>query len=161
MLELDYPMMFWSAVTFGVLFVLLMKYAFPPIIKMMDERKDEISMSIEAAKQAQEEAHKALATYKEKINEANQTAEKIIKQAHQETVKAQEDIMAQAKKEAHQVIKDAQAGIAREKDHMITQLREELSGLITSAATKVLGKTVTAKDNEKIIEESINDIKSL
>lgn len=142
----DSGLLFWMVIVFGIVFVILAKYGFPVIVRMVDERKEYIDKSLEAARQANEqlvgvkaESEAILAKAREEqariLNEALATRERIVKEAR-----------TQAQVEGQKLLDEAKKQIQTEKDSAISDIRRQVAVLSVGIAEKILRKNL---DNEK------------
>lgn len=142
----DSGLLFWMVIVFGIVFVILAKYGFPMIIRMVDERKEYIDKSLLAARQANEqlvgvkaESEAILAKAREEqariLNEALATRERIVKEAK-----------TQAQVEGQKLLDEAKKQIQKEKDSAISDIRRQVAVLSVDIAEKILRKNL---DNEK------------
>lgn len=138
----DSGLIFWMLLSFGIVFIILAKYGFPVIVKMVEERKQYIDHSLEVAREANEqlaniklESETIMAKAHEEqvriLNEAAVTRDRIIKEA-------KEKAQIEAQKELDEVKKQIQA----EKDEAIRAIRRQVAGLSVDIAEKVLRKNL-------------------
>lgn len=138
----DSGLIFWMLLSFGIVFIILAKYGFPVIVKMVDERKQYIDHSLEVAREANEqlaniklESETIMAKAHEEqvrvLNEAAVTRDRIIKEA-------KEKAQIEAQKELDEVKKQIQA----EKDEAIRAIRRQVASLSVDIAEKVLRKNL-------------------
>lgn len=138
----DSGLIFWMLLSFGIVFIILAKYGFPVIVKMVDERKQYIDHSLEVAREANEqlaniklESETIMAKAHEEqvrvLNEVAVTRDRIIKEA-------KEKAQIEAQKELDEVKKQIQA----EKDEAIRAIRRQVAGLSVDIAEKVLRKNL-------------------
>ncbi|HDZ59768.1 MAG TPA: ATP synthase F0 subunit B [Actinobacteria bacterium] len=97
MLEIVPGLMIWTLITFVVLLLVLKKFAFGPIQNMIDNRRNAIAESIEAAENTRREAERLLAEYRESIANAKREAEEIIERAHKVGESTKNDIVNEAR----------------------------------------------------------------
>jgi F-type H+-transporting ATPase subunit b len=159
MFEIDYMILLTSTLSFGILLILLSKFAFPSIFEAMEKRRKEIDHSIQLARKSQEEAQSALNEYRNKINEANQAADKILDVARKESEQEKAALIDRAKKEAQLLVDEAKIGMKMEKERLADELRKDAADLVTRAAAKVIERALTGADDARIIKESIDEIK--
>ncbi len=110
------PATIWPTVlAFLVLFFLLYKFAFPAIIKMIDERADRIRESLEKAEETKIEAERLLEDYKKQMAEARGDAAKVIEQGRKVGESMKEEIIAKATEEAAGIVAKAHEVMEAEK----------------------------------------------
>ena len=146
---------------FVVLFVLLWKFAFPPITKMLDERADKIRESLEASEATRIEAERLLEEYKVQMTEARQEAAKVIEQGRKIAETMKTEIMAKANEDAQALLVKAREGIQAEKKAAIAELQGSVADLSVAVAGKLIGETLSAADHAKLIERYVAEVGAL
>ena len=143
---------------FILLIYLVGKFAWGPVMNMMQKREEHVASEIDAAEKSRAEAERASQEAIERLNQTKQDAQKIIEDAKTAGVKQEEDIIASAKKEAERIKEAAQEEIQNEKDKAIQALQEQVASLSVLIASKVIEKEISAQDQEKLIEEYIKEV---
>ncbi|PKM47927.1 MAG: ATP synthase F0 subunit B [Firmicutes bacterium HGW-Firmicutes-8] len=151
----------WQVANFLVLLFLLKKFAYKPILNMLDERKKSIEDAINNAETAKNEAEKMRKEYEARLAEAKQDAQDIIAKATKLGEEIKKDIVTTAQNEATKAIQRAQEEITREKAQAIAALRDEVAILAVMAAGKILGKAITAADHEKLVKDFVAEVGDL
>ncbi len=146
---------------FLVLFVLLWKFAFPPITKMLDERADKIRESIEKAEETRVEAERLLDEYRQQMAEARQEAAKVIEQGRTVAENMKNEIVARAREEAEIERAKAIESIKSEKAAAMAELQRSVADLSVAVAGKILGESMDAKSHEALIDRYIAEVGSL
>lgn len=138
----------------AVLYFLL----FRPLGAVMAKREDYVAKSLSEAEQTRKEADKLLAEYQERLRNAQAEAESIIAEA----TKAAEQYAAKRKAEAdaqyEEIISRAKAEIEAERARAMAAMRDEVAQLAVMAASQVLGRTISAADHRKLIEEFVQKV---
>ncbi|WP_405097514.1 F0F1 ATP synthase subunit B [Oceanobacillus sp. FSL H7-0719] len=143
---------------FLVLLVLLKKFAWGPLMDMMEKRENYVANEIEEAERSRAEAEKSAASAAEQLNQVRQEAQKIIEDAKVAGVKQEQDIIESARLEAERIKKQAQADIQNEKEQAIQALQAQVASLSVLVASKVIEKEINAQDQEKFINEYIKEV---
>jgi F-type H+-transporting ATPase subunit b len=143
----------WAAITFLVLLVVLSKFAWGPIVKMLDEREKTIHGAIESAKKERAEAEKLLAAQKESLAKASREAAELAKRNQDEVEKLRQELTAKARKEAEELVATARKQIIEEK----TKAAAELRGMVADLAIEAAGKLVKASLDEKAQRQLVED----
>lgn len=153
---------FWTA-----LFVLLntlaifhvaKKCLFVPVKNMIDSRQKEIDAMYDAAGAAKAEAQALQNEYQEKLAAAQQTSERMVKEAVTRGQNRQDEIISQANAEARAILDKAAADIAQEKKKAINDAKNEISALAMAVAEKVVGRELTDVDQSKLVDEFIEEL---
>jgi len=148
-------LMIWTIICFGIAFYVLKRWAFGPIQKMIDERRDRIRQSLVEADNAREEARKLLEEHRKLIGQARAEAEEIRQEVRQDAEalreRAREEIEADRQRRLDETRRQIEAETARS----IAQIRAEIAELTYLAASKVTGKALDSADQRRLIDEAI------
>ena len=153
---------FWTALfvllnTLAIFFV-AKKYLFVPVKNMIDSRQKEIDAMYDAAGAAKENAQALENEYKEKLAVAQQTSDRMVKDAVARGQNRQDEIISQANAEARAILDKANADIAQEKKKAINDAKNEISEMAMAIAEKVVGRELTEVDQAKLVDEFIEEL---
>lgn len=148
----------WTLVIFGVLLWVLGKFAWGPILDGLQGREAFIRDSLEQAKQQRDEAKELLAEYEEKLAAARSETEAILDEARRDASALRRREEARAAEEAEKMIARAKREIEIAKDTAVKDLYSKAARLSTDAASRIIGRELSAADHERLIAESINAI---
>jgi len=140
---------------FTILMVLLKKFAWGPLMGVMDQRAELIANEIEAAEKSRLESQKLLEEQRALLKEARESAQSIVENARKQGETQREELMTAARAEVNRMKESATLEIATEKEKAVAAVREEFVSLSILAASKVLGKEISEEDNRALIEETI------
>ena len=140
------------------LFLVLKKFLWGPVMKMIQDRQKEIDDMYAEADQAKLEASNLRTEYEEKLSVAAQTSERMVKEAMERGQHREEDIIRQANAEADAIRRKAQADIAQEKKKALNDAKNEIADLAMDIAGKVVGHSLTGKDQEKLVDRFIEEL---
>ena len=140
------------------LFLVLKKFLWGPVMKMIQDRQKEIDDMYAEADQAKLEASNLRTEYEEKLSVAAQTSERMVKEAMERGQHREEDIIRQANAEADAIRRKAQADIAQEKEKALNDAKNEIADLAMDIAGKVVGHSLTGKDQEKLVDRFIEEL---
>ena len=156
------PSTIWPTIlAFLVLFFLLYKFAFPLIIKMIDERADRIRESLEKAEQTKIDAERLLEDYKKQMAEARGDAAKVIEQGRKVGETMKEEIIAKANEEAAAIVAKAHEVMEAERKAAVAELQGQVAGLSVAVAGKLIGEKLSADDHAKLIERYVAEVGGL
>lgn len=144
--------------TYVIVFVILKKYAFGPIIKILEDRRVKIEGGLKMADKM-ERAKQELDEHKEKVlAEARREAAKIVADSKQESAQiiAAAEVKAQAK--ADQIVADAKARVADDVAEAQKGLSRQLAGLVRTATEKVLRSKLDDKADAKLVEAATKEL---
>ncbi len=147
---IDVKMMAWSVVNFLVLFLLLRRFLWKPVLAILEQREREVAASLEAAENAREEAVRIKADYERRLAEAHRQAEERVARAIRKAEELGAELRARAEQETQALLERAQQEIEREKERALAELREQVADLALDVASKVLERSVTTEDNRRL-----------
>ena len=150
-MELSVVQIIAAMVNFFVLFFLLKKYLYKPVLDMLEAREKEIADNLSNAETAKTEAESMRQEYEENLRQAHTKANDIVQQATKVGEQTRNDIVQQAKAEAQGVADKAKAEIAREKEMALQELRGEVANLAVDVAEKVVGRSVDINDHKNMM----------
>jgi F-type H+-transporting ATPase subunit b len=157
-MDLNPGLTLWTAITFILLIFVLGKYAFGPIVKMLDERESTIRGSIDEAKRERAEAEKLLAKQKDALLQAQREAAEIAKRNAQEMEVYRAQLTALAKKESETLVNNARKQIGEEKTKAVAELRAEVADLAVAAAARIVKSSLDEKTQRQLVEDYIKDL---
>ncbi len=148
----------YSTIAFLVLLALLSRFAFPPIVDMLEKRQATIKESLERAEETRVEAERLLGEYKKQIAKARAEAHTITEQGKKVGESMKDDIVGKAREEATALVEKAREEIAAEKRKALDDLTERVADLTVAAASRVVSKTLDEADHKRLIEEYLAEI---
>lgn len=153
---------FWTALfTFCnmiITFLLLKKFLFKPVKKMIDDRQQEIDNLYSDANNSKEEAAALCEEYQRHLNEAKKERDEIIKDAVSRASKREQDIIANANANANAIREKAHADVMQEKKKVLNDVKNEISDIAMDIASKVIEKEIDAEKHQSLVEEFIDKI---
>lgn len=153
---------FWTALfvlgnTLLLLYVAT-KFLFVPVKNMIDSRQKEIDDMYAEAGSAKEQAQAMQEEYQQKLATAQQTSERIVKEAVARGQSREEEIIRKANEEAAAIMDKASADIAMEKKKAINDAKDEIAGLSMAIASKVVARELNAADQKDLIDRFIDEL---
>ena len=153
---------FWTALFTLLNFLAVLfvgkKFLWGPVMKMIQDRQQEIDDMYTEADTARVSAKAMEEEYKQKLSAAMETGERIVKDATARGQAKEEEILRQANAEASAMLSKAAADIAMEKKKAINDAKDEISGMAMAIAEKVVGRELTAADQSKLVDDFINEL---
>ncbi len=148
----------WSVISFVVLLVLLAKYAFPPVKKIMAERTAKIRGDIEAAEKARLEAERVLAEYRNQLEEARKEANRLVEEARKTAGLVREDLLKRAHEEAADIKRRADEALAIEKERVMNELRGSLGDLAVELASRIISFEIERQNVDPLVEQFLHEM---
>lgn len=141
-----------------IIFILFKVFLFKPVGKILDKRNEMAAAEIAEAKRAKESAAKTEQEYIEKLAKTKEEAADIMKQATLRAQKREEEIVNEANQKAAEIKARAEENIERDKQRAVNDIKNEISDIVIMAASKVVEKEISAKDNEAIIADFLQNV---
>lgn len=160
LLTLDPGLAIWTIITFLVLFALLAKFAWKPILAFLAVREEAIKTSLENAQTAKRELERLQQESAQIIRKAHGEAESIVSRSWSDAEKVREEMKQKAKTEADAIVKESQRQIELETGRALRQIRSEVADLSIAIASKVIQRNVSKEDNSRLIEDTLKQIDS-
>lgn len=153
---------FWTAL-FVLLNTLLIffvakKFLFVPVKNMIDSRQNEIDAMYDEAGAAKEQAVALEAEYRQKLSVAQETSDRLVKEAVARGQSREEEIIRKANADAAAIMNKAISDIALEKKKAINDAKDEIAGLSLAIAGKVVGRELNEQDQKDLIDSFINEL---
>jgi len=151
-------LMIWTIISFLITLFVLKRFAFGPIQKMIDERRERISQAIEEADKARDEARKLLEEHRALVAGARSDAEQILVEARRVADSQRDRVREEVEADRQRRLEDTRRQIEAETQRALQQIRSEVAELTLIAAEKVTGKTLDQADQRRLIEEAISGL---
>ncbi len=148
-------LIFWMTLSFGIVLFLLSKYVWPSILGSLKEREEEISNSLESARQAREEIQNLQSNNEELLKQARKEREEMLREARQ----LKDDLLNKAKDQANQdaqlIVENAKALIEQEKTAALSELKNQVADLSIEIAEKLLKADLSEDKKQKTLMDKL------
>ena len=151
-------LMIWTIVAFLITLFVLKRYAFGPIQKTIDERREQIRRSIEEADNARDEARSLLEEHRKLMHEARGEAESIIAEARKTRDAMEIRMREETETERQRRLEETRREIAAETARALEQIRNEVADLTLAATSIVVGRTLDSDRDRELITEAIGSL---
>jgi F-type H+-transporting ATPase subunit b len=158
LIEVVPGLMIWTLIAFGITFFVLRKYAFGPIQRTIDERRERIRKAVEEADRAREEARNLLEQHRQLIAQAKSEAGEILADARKVADAQIERVKEEAEAERQRRLEETKRQIEAETKRSLDLIRSEVADLTLEATTRVTGKVLDAEDQRRLIDEAISEL---
>ena len=154
----DVGLLFWTFCSFAILYFLLKKFAWKPILGSVNDREDSIREALLAAENAKKEMENLKSDNEKILKEAKIERENMLKDAREIKTKLISDAENQAKEQASKMIESAQLAIQNEKNSAMNELKQTVVELSVGIAEKVISSELEDKNKQlKVVEKMLND----
>lgn len=140
------------------LFLVLKKFLFKPVLKMIQDRQQEIDDMYADADKAKTDAKLMQEEYRQKLSAATATSEKIVKDAVARGQSREEEIIRQANREADAIRDKAAADVSREKRKAVNDAKDQICVIAMDIAGKVVGRELNADDQSQLVDSFIAEL---
>ena len=157
-LGVDGPKLIAQLINFGIVLLVLWKFAYKPVLEMLETRRQKIAKSMDEAEQIKAELAETQAERDKVMAEANARAEKLIadaKEAAKQVGKAEGE---RAVKQAEEIIRKAREATEADRERMMAELKAEIGRLVVETTAKVSGKVLTTEDQQRLIDETNKEL---
>ena len=143
---------------FIILLALLKKFAWGPLMGIMKQREDLLQTKLRSAEKSRTGSRKILEEQRVLLKEARTEAQELIENAKKQADIQREEIIVTARSEADRLKESAKVEIEQQKENAVAAIREQVASLSVLIASKVIEKELNEKDQEKFINEYIQEV---
>jgi F-type H+-transporting ATPase subunit b len=158
LIEVRWGLMVWTLVCFAITFFVLRRYAFGPVQRIIDERRERIRNALEEADNARAEARRLLEEHRSLMQEARGDAEDILAEARRIAEAQRERLRDELEADRQRRLDETSKQIEAETRRALEQIRSEVAELALVATGKVTGKVLTDEDHRRLIEDAISEL---
>jgi F-type H+-transporting ATPase subunit b len=151
-------LMIWTIIFFLITFFVLRRYAFGPIQKVIDERRERIKQSLEEAERARTEAQGLLEEHRKLIGQARGDADRILAEARRVSEAQRERAKEETEADRQRRLEETKRLIEAETQRALEQIRTEVADLTLIATERITGKVLDAQDHKRLIEEAVEGL---
>jgi F-type H+-transporting ATPase subunit b len=155
LLEPDFGLIFWTAVVFLLTFFILARFAWKPILKLLNEREKGIADSIASAERIKAEMSQLRSEHEQVLMEARSERSQILKDAREIRDRIINEAKEIAKTEAHKIVEESLVAINNQKMAALTEVKNQVGLLAVEVAEKVLAHELSAKQEQQHYIDSL------
>lgn len=157
-ISVNFWQMIISILNLVILYLILKRFLFKPVKKMLAARRRQVDDLYGSAEAAKAEAETAREEYTAKLDRADDAARKIVSDATRRANERAEEIVGEAKEEAERLFRRADEEIAQEKKKALNEVKNEISDISVGIAEKVVGREIREEDHREMIDAFIRDL---
>ena len=158
MFDLNLGLSVWTTLVFLALLGILWKFAWGPILAMVQDREDGIQGTLDQAANEREEAAKLLAEHREQMADARRQSQQMIADGKEAGERVRQGIEEKARAEGDAMIERARESIEREKEAALDELRKESVDLALAAAAKLVQESLDETKNRELVMGFIDEL---
>jgi F-type H+-transporting ATPase subunit b len=148
-------LIFWMTLSFGIVFFLLRKFAWGPILGMIKEREDSIEKALKAAENAKEDLKLFQSQNEKLMQEARAERDAMLKEARDMREKMLTEAKEKAGSEAERILASARQEITNEKNAAINQIKDQVATLSVEIAEKILRSELSSDEKQKSLMQNL------
>jgi ATP synthase, F0 subunit b len=153
MLDINPGLILWTIITFVILFIILSKVAWKPLVNALQAREQSIRDALLKAEEAKKESERVLAENKSAMARANEETSRILKEGRELAEQLKNEIVAKAHESAKGMMEQAKQDIQREKETALLQLKNEVADLAINAAEKIIDESLDEAKQNKLVDK--------
>ena len=151
-------LMIWTIISFLITLFVLKRYAFGPIQRMIDARRERIEQAIAEADHARDEARNLLEEHRKLIAQAKAESEEILAEARKVADAQRERVREETEEDRQRRLEETRRQIDQATAQALGQIRDEVGRLSLLAAEKITRKTLDEADQRRLIDEALSEI---
>ncbi len=157
-LGINYTILIAQLVNFAVLVFVLWRFAYKPVLKILEDRRLKVEKGVLAAQEAETKLRDAKDKEEEIIIQAKKEALKLVEEAKDRAELKYNEIIKKSKEDIGLIINEEKEKIRQEKAEVLKEIREEIGDLITLGISKFLNKKIDDKEDKQIVEELVKKL---
>lgn len=157
-LGIDLKLIIAQLINFGILFFLLSKFAYKPIMNMLDERQKKIEQGLADAEASAKKLADVEAETAKLMEKTSKEADQIMNNAKAAAKVEAAELIKKATDQAERTTKNAESEAKSAKDNVISEARKELSGVIVMALDKIVGKELSEDQKKSLTTKAITEL---
>ncbi len=151
----SFGLIFWMTLTFVIVFVLLRKMAWKPILKALSDRENYIKDALNSAEKAKEEMAQLQAGNEKILLEARNERDKLLKEARETKDSIIAEAKSKAQKEAEKIVQSARETLQNEKNAALNELKSQVAALSVEIAEKIIKSELASDEKQKALVNSL------
>jgi len=157
-ISLSWQILLVELASFLILLFVLGKFLFKPIMKLLENRSNQIKNTLETIEAEKQSIEKIKQDYQNQLDQLNKKASQIVQEAAKKGEEERQKIVEKSQKEANKILEKAELAIEREKEKALLELKMQAADLSILAASKILERTIDESMAHNLIEEFIEEI---
>ncbi|WP_162045895.1 F0F1 ATP synthase subunit B [Vibrio taketomensis] len=150
--------MLGQAISFAIFVWLCMKYVWPPLVKLLDERQQEIAQGLRHTEDAAKELALTRANCEQMIEQAKKDVNQLIEQGQKRRAQIIDESVKEAEEEKARIIAQGDIEIEAERNRLRQELKAEMADLVIQSAQKLISKNLDTESNRHLVDQMIKQI---
>jgi F-type H+-transporting ATPase subunit b len=157
-LSVDATLVWGTIVVFALFAWVLGRFAWGPLLRIVDEREKTIREQVDAAERAAAEARELLARHHELLRGAGRERDEILARTSKDAETLRAELVGKARAEAEQAVARAREQMQREKDQAVAELRAQVADIAVEAASRIVRSSLTDDVQRKLVDDYIREL---
>jgi F-type H+-transporting ATPase subunit b len=158
LMSVDATLFVATIVTFVVFAVILAKFAWGPLLKIVDDREKTIREQVDSAEKAAADAKATLAQHQELLRGASRERDEVLARAAKDAEALRADLQAKARGDAEQILARAREQMTREKEQAVAELRAQVADIAIEAASRIVKSSLSEDAQRKLVDDYIKEL---
>lgn len=154
----DWPHLISQTISFSIVCILLYRFAYKPVLRMLAERRQLIAQGLANSEKIRAELAKTEAQREEILTQAHAQADRFMEEARDAAARLREQETQKAIAAAEQIMARARDAAAADHTRMLGQLKREVGRLVVQTTAAVTGKILTMEDQQRLSEETAREL---
>jgi F-type H+-transporting ATPase subunit b len=150
----------WTIATFLILLALLARFAWRPLLDALEKRQEVIRKSLDDARQARQELEQVKTDAAKLLSEARAEAGEIVSRTRSDAARFADEMKQKARTDADALVKHAERQIEMQTARAMESIRRESVDLSVAIASKILRRSISKEDNERLIDDTLKEMQS-
>ncbi len=155
-LGIDWRLFSAQLINFAILLLVLYKFAYKPVLKILDDRSQKIEKGLADAEESGKKLKEIEEKEREVLAQAKKEAKEIVEKAQEQAQINREELVKTAQEESEKIIQKAKKVAEEEKKKMVAEVKSEISVLVATAVEKIIDEKIDEKKDAQIINEVIS-----
>lgn len=156
----DWPHLLAQIVSFSIMCAVLYRWAYKPVLKILEDRRKVIALGQANAEQIRAELARTESMRQEVIAKANADATRIIEEAHAAAARVQDRETQKAIAGAEQILAKSKEAASRDYERMLAELKREVGHLVVQTTASVTRKILNPEDQRRLAEETVKELQT-
>ena len=157
-MSVDTTLFVATLVAFAIFAVILAKFAWGPLLQIVDEREKTIREQVDSAEKAAADAKAALLQHQELLRGAGRERDEILARAAKDAEGLRAELQAKARADAEQIVARAREQMQREKEQAVAELRSQVADIAVEAASRIVKSSLSEEAQRKLVDEYIQEL---
>jgi F-type H+-transporting ATPase subunit b len=157
-MSVDTTLLVATLVSFVIFAAILAKFAWGPLLQIVDEREKTIREQVDSAAKSAAEAKAALAQHQELLRGANRERDEILGRATKDAESLRAELQAKARADAEQVVARAREQMQREKEQAVAELRMQVADIAVEAAARIVKSSLSEAAQRKLVDDFLQEL---